>query len=152
MRIVYFDAKQEIFLQSCLCHALVSRSHLVESDSIEIIVLYNYWRVVVPELGQISPGLKYYVDWKYEGQDEDIKHNLDPVSQAQRELPGNDIKHEEKIFETLQEDVGEEEKTEQLGVQVSQGIICGQVLQLVIFQFSQIFPGSDPDQNCEEKK
>ena len=115
--------RQEIFLKTCLCHFLASRRHLVESDSIEVIVLYNYWGIVVPQVGQISPGLQYYVDWKDEGQHKVVKYNLDPVSKAQCQLPGNDLEHKQKVFETLQEDVGEEEKTEKLSVQIRQGII-----------------------------
>ena len=49
---------------------------MVEPDCIEIIVLYNYWTIVVPELGQIPPGLQYYIDWEDEGQDQEVKCNL----------------------------------------------------------------------------
>ena len=71
-----------------------------------------------------SPGLQYYVDWEDEGQHQVIKYNLELVSKAQCQLPGNDLEHKQKVLETLQEDVGEEEKTEKLSVEISQDPFC----------------------------
>ena len=38
------------------------RRELRQSDSIEIIILNNYRSIVIPECGQISPGLQNDVD------------------------------------------------------------------------------------------
>ena len=78
--------RQEIFLKTCLCHFLASRRHLVESDSIEVIVLYNYWGIVVPQVGQISPGLQYYVDWEDETEKDIIQADIENYSYSEGDI------------------------------------------------------------------
>ena len=92
------------------------RRELRQSDSIEIIILNNYRSIVIPECGQISPGLQNDVDREDEAEQNICDQQLSEVPHQLWAFPGKHVEEKHGVVDHHEDELEQEHKADNLSV------------------------------------